>query len=76
MKKRAGPEDMTPTNRALTLDSNVMIAALKKDETQSDSCAALLRKVPHQFLLSEPSIVYEEVCGKIARKVSRGLPYR
>ena len=62
---------MTPNRRLLTLDSNVMIAALKKDETQSDSCAALLKKIPDQFLLSEPSIVYGEVCGTIARKVSR-----
>lgn len=62
---------MTPPNRTLTLDSNVMIAALKKDEPQSDRCAQLLRKVPDQFLLSEPSIVYEEVCGTLARKVGR-----
>ncbi len=60
-----------PPSRILTLDSNVMIAALKKDEPQSDSCAALLRKVPDQFLLSEPSIIYEEVCGTLARKVDR-----
>jgi len=61
-----------PPSHILTLDSNVMVAALKKDEPQSDACVALLRKVPGQFLLSEPSIVYEEVCGTLARKVSRG----
>jgi len=61
-----------PHNRTLTLDSNVMIAALKKDEPQSDSCATLLEKIPEQFLLSEPSIVYEEVCGTLARRVGRG----
>ncbi len=29
----------------------------------------LLEKVPDQFLLSEPSIFYEEVCGTLARRV-------
>jgi len=62
---------MTPPSRPLTLDSNVMIAALKEDEPQSDDCIALLHKVPDQFLLSEPSIIYQEVCGTLARKVDR-----
>jgi predicted nucleic acid-binding protein len=47
-----------------------MISALKKDEPQSDRCADLLKKVPGQFLLTEPSIVFEEVCGTIAKRVS------
>jgi predicted nucleic acid-binding protein len=58
-------------SRTLTLDSNVMIAALKRDESQSSSCAALLEKVPDRFMLSEPSIIYEEVCGTLARRVGR-----
>jgi len=62
---------MTSPSRTLTLDSNVLIAALKRDEPQSDRCATLLRKVPDKFLLTEPSIVYEEVCGTLARKVDR-----
>jgi predicted nucleic acid-binding protein len=50
-----------------------MIAALTKDEPQSDRCAELLRRVPDEFLLSEPSIIYEEVCGTLARRVSKGV---
>jgi predicted nucleic acid-binding protein len=53
----------------LTLDSNVMIAALKEDEAHSDHCAEIIGKVSGQFLLSEPSIVYQEVCGTLARRV-------
>lgn len=60
---------MMPPSRLLTLDSNVMIAALKKDEPQSDRCAELLKKVPDQFLLIEPSIFYQEVCGTLARRI-------
>jgi predicted nucleic acid-binding protein len=53
----------------LTLDSNVMIAALKEDEPHSDRCTEIIRKVPGQFILSEPSILYQEVCGTLARRV-------
>jgi predicted nucleic acid-binding protein len=53
----------------LTLDSNVFIAALKEDEPNSEKCADMLREVPERFLLSEPSIVYQEVCGTLARRV-------
>ena len=53
----------------MTLDSNVMIAALKEDESHSDRCAEIISKVPGQFILSEPSIVYQEVCGTLARRV-------
>lgn len=49
---------------------DTVIAALKRDETQSDCCADLLRNVPDQFLLSELSIVYE-VCGTLARKLGK-----
>lgn len=64
-------EDTKSHSRNLTLDSNVMIAALKRDEPQSDCCANLLRKVPEEFLLSEPSIIYEEVCGTLCRRIGR-----
>ena len=60
---------MAVPSRILTLDSNVMIAALKKDEPQSDQCAELLQKIPIEFLLSEPNIIYLEVCGALARRV-------
>jgi predicted nucleic acid-binding protein len=51
------------------LDSNVLIAALKKDESYSEKCSEILSKVPDAFILSEPSIVYQEVCGTLARRV-------
>ena len=60
---------MSETRPALTLDSNVFIASAKGDEPHRHKCLELLRKVPGSFFLSEPSIVYEEVCGTIARRV-------
>lgn len=56
--------------RVLTLDSNVFIAALKTDENTREKCARILAKVPRKFALAEPSIVYQEVCGTLARKMS------
>jgi predicted nucleic acid-binding protein len=56
--------------RLLTLDSNIFIAALKKDETYTEQCADVLSKVPKEFVLTEPSLVYQEVCGTLARKIS------
>ena len=53
----------------LTLDANVFVAALKADEEYSDDCAEILRKLPRGFALAEPSIVYQEVCGTLARRV-------
>ena len=50
------------------MDSNVMVAALKGDEPYSDRCAEILSKVPDSFVLSEPAIVYQEVCGTLARR--------
>ena len=60
---------MKPARRILTLDSNVFIAALKKDESYSKECFDILSRVPDDFVLSEPSIVYQEVCGTLARRV-------
>ncbi len=56
--------------RLLTLDSNVLIAALKQDEEYSDICASIISKIPDVFVLCEPSIVYQEVCGTLARRTS------
>jgi predicted nucleic acid-binding protein len=56
------------SSRLLTLDSNIFIAALKGDESYSDKCREILEKVPDNFILSEPSIVYQEVCGTLARR--------
>jgi len=59
---------MVQTRRLLTLDSNVLIAALKEDEPHSERCLQILSLVPDNFILSEPSIIYQEVCGTLARK--------
>jgi predicted nucleic acid-binding protein len=60
---------MKKSSRILTLDSNVLIAALKKDEAYSEKCSEILGKLPDAFILSEPSVVYQEVCGTLARRV-------
>ena len=60
-------------NRLLTLDSNVLIAALKEDEPYSEKCLEILSQVPDTFILAEPSIVYQEVCGTLARKVGKDV---
>jgi predicted nucleic acid-binding protein len=59
---------MAYPSRILTLDSNVMIAALKRDESHSGRCAEILKSVPNRFILSEPSIIYQEVCGTLAKR--------
>ena len=60
---------MNPVNRLLTLDSNVLIAAANGNERNSEKCAEILAKIPNPFVLTEPSIVYQEVCGTLARKI-------
>lgn len=60
---------MRQISRLLALDSNVLIAALKEDENYSEKCSEILSKVPDAFILSEPSIMYQEVCGTLARRV-------
>ncbi len=59
---------MRRIKRLLTLDSNVLIAALKNDERYSEQCFQILSKVPEVYILSEPSIIYQEVCGTLARR--------
>jgi predicted nucleic acid-binding protein len=61
---------MKPLSSLLTLDANVLIAALKADEVHSGECARILGQVPEQFVLAEPSIIYQEVCGTLARKLN------
>lgn len=60
---------MKKLRRMLTLDSNVLMAALKEDERFGEKCVEIISKVPSQFILVEPSILYQEVCGTLARKV-------
>jgi len=64
---------MEPSSRILTLDSNILIAALKADETHSEKCSEILGEVPDAFILAEPSVVYQEVCGTLAKRVGRGV---
>ena len=56
------------TSRVLTLDANVFVAALKADEAYSEECINILRRLPGKFILAEPSVVYQEACGALARK--------
>ena len=60
---------MKPSSRILTLDSNILIAALKADEIHSGKCSEILSEVPYTFVLAEPSVVYQEVCGTLAKRV-------
>lgn len=60
---------MSNSKKLLTLDSNVFVGAAKADEKYRKNCIEVLKLVPDKFVLSEPSIVYQEVCGTIARRV-------
>jgi len=51
------------------LDASVFVAALKADEEYSKECADTLRRLAEGFVLAEPSVVYQEVCGTLARRV-------
>jgi predicted nucleic acid-binding protein len=69
LKRREAQDATKRHNRVLTLDSNVLVAALKEDEPYSARCSEILSKVPDPFILSEPSVIYQEVCGTLARRV-------
>jgi predicted nucleic acid-binding protein len=58
-------------SRLLTLDSLVLIAAKKEDEPYSEECLQILSWVLDSFISAEPSIVYQEVCGTLARRIGR-----
>jgi predicted nucleic acid-binding protein len=60
---------MSETKQLLTLDSNIFVGAMKGDEPLRRNCLELISTVPESFFLSEPSIIYREVCGTIARRV-------
>ena len=60
---------MSGTKRVLTLDSNIFVGSAKADEPYRKRCLDLLKLIPESFILSEPTIVYEEVCGTVARQV-------
>lgn len=73
MKKAAETNTMKAHSRLLTLDANVLIAAIKADEPSSQESAQVLSKVPKQFMLVEPSIIYQEVCGTLARRLTLNI---
>ena len=62
-------DDMKSHSPLITIDSNVMIAALREREPASEKCGNIVAKAPEQFILTEPSIIYQEVCGTLVRKV-------
>lgn len=64
---------MSSSSQLLTLDANIFIASLKNDEPYSSECVKILEKVPDKFILAEPSIIYQEVCGTLARKVGLAI---
>jgi predicted nucleic acid-binding protein len=70
LRKLEGPDVMKSRSLLLTLDANILVAALKTDEHYSEKCKNILSKVPDQFVLAEPSIIYQEVCGTLARKTN------
>jgi len=61
---------MTASSPFLTLDSNVIISAAKIHEPQSEKCYNFITKVIDEFVLVEPSIIYQEVCGTLSRKMN------
>ena len=61
---------MKPHSPLLTIDSNIVIAALRTVEPASEKCAEILAKASEQYVLAEPSIIYQEVCGTLARKTN------
>ena len=69
-------EDMDTDSKLVTLDANVFVAALKGDEPYSGECVEILSRVPKGFTLVEPSIMYVEVLGTLARRVGVELAER
>ena len=62
--------------KILTLDSNVLVAGLQADEPYSKKCFELVEEVPESFVLSEPAVVYQEVCGTLARRLGKDMADR
>jgi predicted nucleic acid-binding protein len=60
---------MKARSSLLTVDSNIIIAALRTTEPASSKCAKILASASEHFMLVEPSIIYQEVCGTLARKI-------
>ena len=69
MRKCEGTEDMKLHSSLLTIDSNIIIAALRTTEPANSKCTEILANATERFMLIEPSIIYQEVCGTLARKI-------
>ncbi len=54
-------------NNRVTLDSNVLISAVKKNEKYSKDCKDLLRLVGISFLLYQPAVTITELYNGIGR---------
>ncbi len=61
---------MTASKPFLTLDSNVIIGAARILEPYSEKCFNIIEKATNDFILVEPSIIYQEVCGTLSRKMN------
>jgi len=48
----------------VTLDSNVLISAIKENEQYSKNCKELLSLVGTSFLLYQPTVIITELGGK------------
>jgi predicted nucleic acid-binding protein len=64
---------MADVKRVLTLDSNVLVAVLRPEERYAEECKKIMEGIPERFILAEPSVVYQEVCGTLARKAGLGV---
>jgi len=51
----------------LTIDSNVVISAYKRDEEFSEDCLTILKQVPENFKLIEPAIALTEIGRALGR---------
>jgi len=69
LRKFEGHDTMKPDSLFLTLDANVFVAGFRYGEPAKDKCRRILAEVSEKFVLAEPSILYQEVCGTLARKL-------
>ncbi len=54
-------------NRRVTLDSNVLISAVKKNEEYSKECSEILSYVGTSFILYQPTVCITELYNGIGR---------
>jgi len=54
----------------LTLDSNIFISSIKRNEEYSDKCREIIDKVGKDFILVEPAILITEVGNAVGRNIN------